>query len=277
MKPRLSFMPTTEGFIITQDKYQPGWVMPYVHHHTYHEIYILEYGERLVQIDDENFQAVAYQATFFKSNVPHKSTGSSAFGGICIGFEERYLDKFLTIPAKKQLMQCFKYPIATLTEDEYRKVKELADSYTPFKNSNFIVLINLLNILNMVTQRLNPQDIKVTQNNFTEKSHFIFKYIDDNYRTIKNVTEISQLFGVSESYIFKSFKKKYNVSPRQYINSLKIRNACQLLLYRKDRNAKTISSDCGFESYEYFMRLFKKKMGCTPLAYRESNHIQTKE
>lgn len=275
MKSKLSFITTTEGFTISQDKYQPGWIMPYMHHHNYHEIYILEHGERLVRIDDKEFSVSAYQATFFLSNTPHKSSGSTAFGGVCICFEKNYLDRYITASAKKQLMKCFKYPLITLTKDEYLQIKEISDAFIPFAKNNYIRLINLLYILNTATERTNLQDIVPVQNNFTEKSQLIFKYVDDNFRTIKSAKEISDLFGVSESYFFKCFKNRHGISPRQYINNLKLRNACQLLIYRQDRSAKTIASDSGFESYEHFMRLFKQKMKCTPIEYRQM-HINKK-
>lgn len=273
MKPKLSFITTTEGFTISQDKYQPGWIMPYVHHHTYHEIYILESGERLVQVEDREFPATAYQATFFKSQIPHRSSGTSAFRGICICFEESYLDKFVTKAAKSQLMQCFQHTVADLTEKEYSEIKKIADNFIPFAKNNYVSLINLLDLLTTAVERTSPRELITVPNNAVEKSKLILKYIDDHFRTIKNAKEITELFGVSESYFFKSFKKEHGISPRQYINNLKLRHACQLLTYRKDRTAKTISSDCGFENYEHFMRLFKKKMGCTPIEYRANNNI----
>lgn len=270
MKPRLSFLTTTEGFVISQDKYQPGWIMPYIHRHTYLEIYILEYGERIVTINDKEYSVSAYQATFFPSNIPHKSKGTSAFGGICISFEESYINRYLTKTALRELLKCFEQPIAILTEDEFAKIKEISDSFIPFKKNNYIKLINLLDILNTACRRIQPQDIATLPNDTESKSQLIFKYIDDNYRTIKSSEEVCELFNVSQSYFFKCFKSKHGISPRQYINNLKLRNACQLLIYRHDRNAKKISADCGFESYEYFMRLFKKKLGCTPIEYRNT-------
>ena len=135
MKPKLSFMQSNEGFTISQDKYQPGWLMPYVHYHSYYEIYILEYGERLVEIGDSKFHAAAHTATFFGSKIPHKSTGTSAFGGICICFEESYLDKYVTPYAKASLLNCFKRPLLILTAEEYDKIKTIADSYMPLNLS----------------------------------------------------------------------------------------------------------------------------------------------
>lgn len=271
MKPKLSFITTSEGFTITQNKYQMGWMMPYIHHHSYHEIYILEYGERLVRIDNKEILATAYQATFFPGNIPHKSSGTSAFGGICICFEESYLEKYLTKTSQKQLLKCFETTIVNLTEKEYARVKEIANAFTPFKKNNYIRLIELLDILNTAAEHTVPQNIMPLQYPAAEKSQLISKYIDEHFRTIKTAKEVTELFDVSESYFFKSFKKLHSVSPRQYINNLKLRHACYLLIHRLDRSSKSISADSGFESYEHFMRLFKQKIGCTPLEYRKSH------
>lgn len=271
MKPKLSFMTSNEGFTVTQDKYQPGWIMPYLHYHNYYEIYILEYGERLVQIDNDEFPADAHSATMFYKNISHKSSGETAFGGICVSFDDSFLNKYLQKSARDSLLKCFDYKILTLTDEEFEMIKTISDSFFPFDKRNFIRLISILDTLNSAAERVTPNDAYVSSGNGSDKSQLILKYVDDNYRTIKSSKEITELFGVSESYFFKMFKRKHGVSPKQYINNLKLRHACQFLIYRHDRTAKTIAADCGFESYEHFMRLFKQKMGCTPLEYRENN------
>lgn len=276
MKPKLSFMTSSEGFTVTQDKYKPGWIMPYLHYHNYYEIYILEYGERLVQIDNDEFPAAAHSATMFYKNVSHKSSGKTAFGGMCVSFDDSFLDKYLHKDAKHSLLKCFEHKLISLNDEEFERIKMISDSFFSFDKRNFIRLISILDTLNSAAERVTPNDAHGSFENTSDKSHLILKYVDDNYRTIKNSKEITELFGVSESYFFKMFRKEHGISPKQYINNLKLRHACQFLIYRHDRSAKTIAADCGFESYEHFMRLFKQKMGCTPLEYRENNPPERK-
>lgn len=275
MKPKLSFMSSSEGMTITQDKYQPGWIMPYAHYHNYYEVYILGYGERLVYIDDEKINAGAFTATLFDKNIPHRSSGTSAFGGVCVSFNDNFLNRFFTHEAKHKLLKCFGHTAFTLREDEFAALKSLADGFISYDENNFIRLADILTILNTAAAHANPLDFLKHENDKEYKSELIFKYIDENYRTIKDTKEISDLFGISQSWLFKLFKKKYETSPKQHINNLKLRHICQALIYQRNVTVKAISANCGFDSYEHFMRLFKQKMGCTPLEYRR-DHLPEK-
>lgn len=58
------------------------------------------------------------------------------------------------------------------------------------------------------------------------------------------------------------------MTPKQYINHLRIKNACHRLRHM-DGTVKSVSSECGFDSYEYFVSVFKKIVGCTPTEYRD--------
>lgn len=58
------------------------------------------------------------------------------------------------------------------------------------------------------------------------------------------------------------------MTPKQYINKLRINNACHRLKYEK-KSIKSIALDCGFDSYEHFINVFKKAVGCTPSEYKK--------
>ena len=55
------------------------------------------------------------------------------------------------------------------------------------------------------------------------------------------------------------------------INTLKINYACRFLSDRySNKNITYIANECGFESSSYFIRVFKKMIGTTPMNYRIS-------
>ena len=55
----------------------------------------------------------------------------------------------------------------------------------------------------------------------------------------------------------------------RYINKKKIESG-QLLLLTSDKPVKEIAYTLGFNDHSYFIRLFKKLVGVTPLEYRLS-------
>lgn len=262
------FMP--ENFTISQESLDQSWTMPYSHYHDSYEIYILENGSRTVTVGDKDYTVNAYDATLFNKNTPHKSKGISPFSGICIHILDRYLDFYFSVPAKKHLLECFRHTVISLNSSEFKTIKDIADNFTLNAPNNFIYLADILNILNLAStaapQEISPHSDKLS----AAKSQLILQYVNDNYVFIKNIMEIANLFDVSESYIFKIFKRKYNMTPKQYINKLKLLNICHRLKYT-DGTVKAIAFDGGFDCYEYFIRVFKKNIGCTPSEYRNAH------
>lgn len=267
MNTKIKFI--NDDFRISQERMDSGWTMPYSHRHLAYEIYILKSGERTVTIEDKEYLAKAYGATLFSSNIPHRSRGDVPFSGICIHFSERYLDKYFTENAKNALMRCFKNKVISLRNNDFNIIKQFADSFTVYTQDNFIILFLILNILNHSAVD-NNAGLPTGQEKKISKSRLIMQYVDDNYIYIKRVSDITDIFKVSETYVFQIYRKKYNMTPKQYINKLRVRNACHRLKYT-DYTIKSIAISCGFDSYEYFVGVFKKIVGCTPTEYRNKN------
>ena len=83
-----------------------------------------------------------------------------------------------------------------------------------------------------------------------------------------SIEHLSNICGVSESYLQRLFKEKYGVSPKKYIIQLKINHACELL--RLERyTVSQISQLCNFSDVFFFSRQFKAYMGITPTQFVE--------
>ena len=99
------------------------------------------------------------------------------------------------------------------------------------------------------------------------------KFILDNYH-VSNITnaDLANICNISEVYFRRLFRTHFNTSPKQYILSLRLQKAKQLLSEGKQKIC-SIANDCGFESNAHFCRIFKEQMGITPREYREKNQI----
>lgn len=257
-----------DDFRISQESIDHGWTMPYSHCHAAYEIYILKSGERTVIIDDMEYSAKAKNATLFSSNASHKSKGDTPFSGICIHFSERYLDLYFTSEAKKQLMKCFVHKVISLSDNDFEAMQNIADNFTENASNNFLILAFVLDILN---RSVNSTDAGISADGEKKmkKSQQIIAYVNENYVYIKKISDITDIFKVSEAYVFQIFRKNYGMTPKQYINKLRINNACHRLKYA-DKSIKSIAYDCGFDSYEHFINVFKKAVGVTPTVYRKN-------
>ena len=253
---------------ISQESIEYGWTMPYAHYHEDYEIYILKTGERTVMVNDVEYLAPAHSATLFSKNAVHRSLGETPFSGICIHFSERYLKQYLTPLAMSQLLRCFEQTIITLSDEAFFTIQKMANEFVLHAPENFLHLATLLQLLCTCadsTKSTLPLQQTLTQT--PSKAEAIIAYVNENYIAIKDIAELSKRFNVSQSYIFRVFKQHFQRTPKHYINQLRIQTVCHRLKY-SSHTIRSIASDCGFESYEYFHRVFKELMGCTPNEYR---------
>ncbi len=78
------------------------------------------------------------------------------------------------------------------------------------------------------------------------------QYFRDNYNTAISIEEYAASRGMSISWFIRSFKQYTNVTPMQYIISLRMTNA-QMLLENTNYNVKE-----RYENPLYFSRIFSK-------------------
>lgn len=92
--------------------------------------------------------------------------------------------------------------------------------------------------------------------------------MDHRYMQTLSVEGIARQLGVSRSTLFRKFQEAYRVSPKDYLDSVRIDQARKLL--RQSRSSiKEIAAACGYESSHYFSRAFRKRCGFSPMQWRQ--------
>lgn len=91
--------------------------------------------------------------------------------------------------------------------------------------------------------------------------------IEENYASNMKLEEYAQLCNMSLSTFKREFLKRYGEAPGKWLLKRKLQLAARLLL-QSDKIINEVSFQCGFESPSHFIRVFKKRFGCTPLKYR---------
>lgn len=100
-------------------------------------------------------------------------------------------------------------------------------------------------------------------------------YIKSHLTEKITVPMLAEFEGLSESRFYAVFKENMGVAPIDYVNNLRIERACNLLS-SSPMNVSKIGESCGFSDNFYFSKIFKKKMGMTPTAYKNSLIKQSK-
>jgi YesN/AraC family two-component response regulator len=94
-------------------------------------------------------------------------------------------------------------------------------------------------------------------------------YMDPNL----SVDMLSQIIGMSSSYVRKHVKEETGKSVAEHIAEHRFRKA-QELLTNTDHPARRIGEMVGFENTNYFYVLFKKHVGMTPDHYRRETKLE---
>ena len=92
-------------------------------------------------------------------------------------------------------------------------------------------------------------------------------YIRAHYAQDLSMQGVAQVMNYSETHFCRLFKQCFNVNFSAYLNDFRIRQAKQMLL---DTNytAKEVALACGYQDNSYFIRVFKRVTGMTPVDYR---------
>jgi AraC-like DNA-binding protein len=94
--------------------------------------------------------------------------------------------------------------------------------------------------------------------------------IMENLHLTISQENLARSIGMGYSLYRKKFKAYTGVSPAQYQIQLRINKAKDLLI-TTNQSFKELAQELGFESTDYFFRLFKQKTGFTPSEFREKN------
>ena len=99
------------------------------------------------------------------------------------------------------------------------------------------------------------------------------RYIRANFRDPDlRVSALCGRFGISDSYFRRQFRLVYGVSPKQFIDDLRIDYA-RFLLKSGDLSQKEISFRCGYRDVKYFRTAFKNRTGATLSDYRSKTYV----
>ena len=109
---------------------------------------------------------------------------------------------------------------------------------------------------------------KLHQNHYNKKLHDILRYINQNYHEKLSLSGVSKSFSVSESYIARLFKQQLGTTLSDYLNLVRVQEACDLLCNTKMKIGD-IAYKTGFNNPYYFSRVFRKIHGITPGQYRK--------
>lgn len=95
-------------------------------------------------------------------------------------------------------------------------------------------------------------------------------YMEENYQnSALKLKDIAKEVNMSESYFVRYFKSETGFTPKEFLNSIRMRQAMWHITYTNEP-IYSISYLCGFDNPQYFIAKFKTAYGSTPQNYRKT-------
>lgn len=95
-------------------------------------------------------------------------------------------------------------------------------------------------------------------------------YIRKHYREAIRLEDMAGALGISPSYLSRLYHRETGMCLQDAITEVRVQRAAELLLYSR-LSLSEIAVYVHFPNQSYFTKVFKKRMGTTPLAYRSQN------
>lgn len=95
------------------------------------------------------------------------------------------------------------------------------------------------------------------------------RYLEAHYLENISLEELAKRYGVSFSYLSRTFKKETGTGMMEFLTALRIQEACELL--EKGMRTADAGAAVGFDDPKYFSRVFRKEKGMSPSEYREKH------
>ena len=265
---RISYV-STENFYI--EKYTLKKPQANMHYHHSYELYYLIEGEREYFIGDMFFKIQKGDFVYVPGNMIHRTGGKGATR-VLLYFKPDFVGKYMRRPMLDRLLP--KEPFvfrATQTDDKQlnlllnRIMAEYAKSERADGEADEMLLAGyLFELLFLVNTAENNYIPHSSEDNRISK---IIRYINENYAHISGMEEVADKFFISKYYLCRIFKESIGVSFVSYLNTIRIKAACEMLK-STDSYLSDIAISCGFNSTPYFCKVFKDEKGVSHSEYR---------
>lgn len=117
----------------------------------------------------------------------------------------------------------------------------------------------VIEMFSALTQGISQEDI-ISKN--------IHMYLVENYTNNLNLSDLAMQFHISIQHLSRIYKSAYGLTVMSAIVQMRIETAKNLLTDTLIP-INEIARKVGYEDDNYFSKVFKKKMGCSPNSYRK--------
>ena len=251
------YEPIVQSFTISTDS--GACVMPSMHYHDTYELYYLDAGSREYFIEDKLFSVSAGNFVLIPPGKLHRTGGEYGIRTL-INFKREFLEAVYTKPMVDKMLTCFDR--WWLNPD--REQQAVCTGYLKkmLARHDTMETAVTLGLLLLELSKCNSREF------VNDNVNAIVAYINANYHRLHSIEEVAEAFFISKYHLCRVFKNAMKITVIEYLNQVKIKQACHLLLHTK-LDMGEIAAQCGFHSAAYFSKVFRKLMNQRPMEYRK--------
>jgi AraC-like DNA-binding protein len=244
------------------------------HYHPEYELTLITEGngKRLVGDSNESFETG--DLVLLGPGLPHTWSSDEVkkrtVSAIVIQFTETFIKNFLHLQGFNKISGLLAsasrglfFPKAI---EVYQQIEQLPDSSGVEKVTSLLTILQQLTVQNHIL--LSSEYFNAVKSEETEKRiNKVCQFIQKNFKKQITLEQTADLIHLSNSAFSKFFKRATGKTFSDYVNDIRIGNACQQLT-ESDKAIGEIAYETGFESLTYFNRVFLKKKGVTPRQFK---------
>lgn len=124
----------------------------------------------------------------------------------------------------------------------------------------YLVVMYYAELLVLIYRYMSENYLPICQNDALKRA---ISFIRFNYHKDISINDVAIQADISERYLRSLFSQYLNISPLDYLNQIRINKSIELLR-NTELSVKEICFQCGFQSPQYFSRIFKQQTGISP-------------
>lgn len=232
--------------------------------HLYWELTVVESGTLKTEIDGITYTLEKNQAIYYGPSQIHTQQVDE---GVCT-----YLTFMFEIyPIHPRLYN----RVFTLKSKQVRLLQKIIDYSDSLEKDLYTEFyINHLKEFVLHTLTIDEKTEVVSSNaprfNYDdEMMNKVLEFIEANLYGQLQVATICKEIGLSRATVQNLFKKQFNLTPKAYINHLRLKES-KILINQYKYTFSEIADLLGYANIHYFSRSFKREFGITPSDYAKS-------
>jgi AraC-like DNA-binding protein len=226
-------------------------------------------GEGLLEIENKTYRVSANQGMLLYPNVPHRyypvtkpwTLHWMGFNGMSVRNTLHVLQFY-----KSMVFQVASPEILLNRLQEINQLFEQKPRARLFPLTSYEGSMLIYNLLLDIHRYTFTTEQRSRQQQYEQLAPAL-AFIETHYSKPISLQNLADQLSVSPNYTCILFQKSFNIRPFDYLNRYRIGKAKELLL-EEDRSVKMIALEVGFYSSSYFIKLFKKIEGMTPVRFR---------